>query len=93
MIELRGKYNTAKVFTDIIDSSTIGQITALLNQEFVQDAQIRIMPDCHAGAGCVVGTTITLKDKVVLNILDAVVSMILSLFSVRPSRDTFRVAS
>ncbi len=65
MIELRGKYNTAKVFTDIIDSSTIGQITALLNQEFVQDAQIRIMPDCHAGAGCVVGTTITLKDRVV----------------------------
>lgn len=65
MIELRGKYNTAKVFTDIIDSSTIGQITALLNQEFVQGAQIRIMPDCHAGAGCVVGTTITLKDKVV----------------------------
>lgn len=65
MIELRGKYNTAKVFTDIIDSSTIGQITALLNREFVQDAQIRIMPDCHAGAGCVVGTTITLKDEVV----------------------------
>lgn len=65
MIELRGKYNTAKVFTDIIDSSTIGQITTLLNQEFVQNAQVRIMPDCHAGVGCVVGTTITLKDKVV----------------------------
>lgn len=65
MIELRGKYNTAKVFTDVIDSSTIGQVTALLNQEFVKNSQIRIMPDCHAGAGCVVGTTIQLDNKVV----------------------------
>lgn len=65
MIELRGKYNTAKVFTDVIDSSTIGQVTALLNQEFVQNLQIRIMPDCHAGVGCVVGTTMQLDNKVV----------------------------
>lgn len=65
MIELRGKYNTAKVFTDIIDNSTIGQIIALLNQPFVENSQIRIMPDCHAGAGCVIGTTLTLDNKVV----------------------------
>ena len=67
-IELNGKYNTAKVFTDNIDSETISQVIELLNQEFIKDSQIRIMPDCHAGKGCVVGTTMTLKDKVVANL-------------------------
>ena len=62
-----GKYNTAKVFTDNIDSETISQVIELLNQPFVKDNQIRIMPDCHAGKGCVVGTTMTIKDKVVCN--------------------------
>ena len=69
MIELRGKYNTAKVFTDNIDSATIGQVTALLNQESIKDTQIRIMPDCHSGAGCVIGTTMTIKDKVIPNLV------------------------
>ena len=69
MIELKGKYNTAKVFTDNIDSETIGQVTSLLNQEFLKDSQVRIMPDCHSGKGCVIGTTMTLKDKVVPNLV------------------------
>lgn len=69
MIPLEGKYNTAKVFTDNIDQATISQIIELLNQEFVAENQIRIMPDCHAGKGCVVGTTMTLKDKVVPNLV------------------------
>ena len=65
MIELIGKYNKTKVFTDNIDSETISQIISLLNQPFVENQQLRIMPDCHAGMGCVVGTTMTLKDKVI----------------------------
>lgn len=69
MIELHGKYNTAKVFTDNIDSETISQVIQLLNQPFISDNTIRIMPDCHAGAGCVVGTTMTLTDKVVPNLV------------------------
>ena len=69
MIELKGKHNTAKVFTDNIDSATIGQVTALLNQESILDSKIRIMPDTHAGAGCVIGTTMTLKDKVIPNLV------------------------
>lgn len=69
MLELRGKYNTAKVFTNNIENSAISQLTALLNQEFVKDSQIRIMPDCHSGSGCVIGTTMTLKDKVVPNLV------------------------
>lgn len=69
MIELRGKANMAKVFTDYVDSETIGQIITLLNQDFVASSKIRIMPDCHAGAGCVIGTTMTLHDKVVPNLV------------------------
>lgn len=69
MLELHGKYNKAKVYTDVIDSSAVGLLTALLNQESMKDSQIRIMPDVHAGKGCVIGTTMTIKDKVIPNIV------------------------
>ena len=69
MFELTGKYNTCKVFTDNTDNETISQLSLLLNQEFVKDLTIRIMSDCHAGKGCVIGTTMTLKDKVVPNLV------------------------
>lgn len=69
MIELKAKFNNAKVFTDNIDAETISQIMLLLNQEFVKDNKIRIMPDTHAGSGCVIGTTMTIKDKIVPNLV------------------------
>lgn len=69
MIELKGKYSTSKVFTDNIDSATISQIINLCNQDFTYGCKIRIMPDCHAGAGCVIGFTADLGDKVVPNIV------------------------
>jgi len=69
MIELQGKYNTAKVFTDNIENEAISQIINLLNQEFVSGSRIRIMPDTHAGAGCTIGTTMTITDKIVPNLV------------------------
>ncbi|MCD3216888.1 RtcB family protein [Clostridium botulinum C] len=69
MIELQGKYNKAKVFTDNIENSAVSQIIELCNQEFISGSNIRIMPDVHAGAGCTIGTTMTLKDKVVCNLV------------------------
>lgn len=66
---ISGKYNSAKVFTDRIDDTCIGQIQGLLDQEAFQEAQIRIMPDCHAGAGCVIGFTADLGDKIIPNIV------------------------
>jgi tRNA-splicing ligase RtcB len=69
MIELQGKYNKAIVYTDNIDDQTISQVIELCNQSFVSDSQIRIMPDTHAGAGCVIGTTLTVKDKIVPNLV------------------------
>lgn len=69
MIELKGKYNTAKVFTDNIEQTAISQIVDLCNQEFISGSKIRIMPDAHAGAGCTIGTTMTITDKVVPNLV------------------------
>ena len=65
MQEIKGKYNTAKVFTDNVDNETIKQIITLCNEKFTEGNKIRIMPDCHAGKGCTIGTTIEIKDKVV----------------------------
>ena len=65
MLILNGKYNTAKVFTDVIEEKAISQIISLLNQPMSQGQQIRIMPDVHAGAGCTIGTTMTITDKAV----------------------------
>mgnify|MGYP000930288867 CR=1 FL=1 len=69
MIEIKGKYNTAKVFTDNLESEAMAQILELCNQEFVKDSIIRIMPDAHAGAGCTIGTTMTISDKIVPNLV------------------------
>lgn len=69
MIELNGKYNTAKVYIDTLDNPTMSQIITMCNQEKFKDSQIRIMPDCHAGTGCTVGTTMTIKDAVIPNLV------------------------
>lgn len=64
MFEIKGKYNIAKVFANKVDSETISQITALCNQQWLEGCNIAIQADTHAGKGCTIGTTITLKDKV-----------------------------
>jgi RNA-splicing ligase RtcB len=68
-MEIKGKFNTAVIYADIIGENTISQVFELINQEFTVDSKIRIMPDCHAGVGCVIGTTMTIKDKVVPNLV------------------------
>jgi RNA-splicing ligase RtcB len=68
-MNIQGKYNIAKVFTENIEEQAINQIKELLDQEFIKDLKIRIMPDAHAGAGCVIGTTMTIKDKIVPNLV------------------------
>ena len=69
MIEVQGKYNNAKIFTDVVDSTSIAQVLELCNQEFTAGSHIRMMPDIHAGAGCTIGTTMTITDKVVPNLV------------------------
>ena len=69
MIEIRGKHNTAKVFTNVVDEVSIEQIRRLCDQEFAAGSKIRLMPDVHAGAGCTIGTTMTITDKIVPNLV------------------------
>ncbi len=69
MQEVKGKYNTAKVFTDVVDEKSLRQIKGLCDQEFTSGAKIRLMPDVHAGAGCTIGTTMTIKDKICPNLV------------------------
>lgn len=66
---VEGKYNTAKVFTDVVEEKSLQQIKTLCDQEFTSGAKIRLMPDVHAGAGCTIGTTMTIKDKIVPNLV------------------------
>lgn len=69
MIIIEGKYNIAKVFTDVVEETALSQIKTLCDQEFVKDSKLRIMPDVHAGAGCTIGTTMTIRDKIVPNLV------------------------
>ncbi len=69
MQEVKGKYNTAKIYTDVVDEKSLQQIKTLCDQEFTSGARIRLMPDVHAGAGCTIGTTMTIKDKIVPNLV------------------------
>ena len=66
---VEGKHNTAKVYTDVVDEKSLQQIKILCDQEFTSGAKIRLMPDVHAGAGCTIGTTMTIKDKIVPNLV------------------------
>lgn len=65
MFEVEGDKNTAKVMAKNIEKGAITQIKNLCDQDFAKDSKIRLMPDAHAGAGCVVGTTMTITDKIV----------------------------
>lgn len=69
MIEINGKYCTAKIFTDEVEENAAEQIKTLCDQSFTENCKIRIMPDVHAGAGCVIGFTADLGKKVIPNIV------------------------
>ena len=69
MLELHGKYASAKIFTDVVDENSTAQVTSLLNQPYAEGSRIRMMPDIHAGAGCTIGTTMTIKDKICPNLV------------------------
>ena len=69
MLEIRGKVNTALCFARVIEDEAIEQIRRMCDYEFTAGSRIRIMPDVHAGKGCTIGTTMTVIDKAVPNIV------------------------
>ena len=69
MFELKGSCATALCYANIVEQEAISQILRMCNHEFTAGSRIRIMPDVHAGKGCTIGTTMTVTDKVVPNIV------------------------
>ena len=69
MLEIRGKVNTAVCFATVIEEEAVEQIRRMCDYPIAEGSRIRIMPDVHAGKGCTVGTTMTITDKVVPNIV------------------------
>ena len=90
MIEVKGKFNTAKIFTDVIDNASLGQVKSLCDQEFAAGSKIRMMPDIHAGAGCTVGATMTIKDKVVPNLVGVDIGCGMEIVKIRETRMIFQ---
>ena len=58
-----------KVYAKTIEDEALEQINTLLSQDAFKDCKVRIMPDVHAGKGCVIGFTADLGDKVIPNIV------------------------
>ena len=69
MLEIKGKVNTAIAYANVIEDEAIEQIRRMCDYSFTEGSKIRIMPDVHAGVGCTIGTTMTIKDKVVPNVV------------------------
>lgn len=67
MVTIEG--HNVKVFADNVDAAAVEQIRSLVSLSAFADKKIRIMPDVHAGAGCVIGFTGDLGDKVIPNIV------------------------
>ena len=79
-LEVKGKYNSAIVMTDQIEDECVGQLVTLCSQEIFKDSKICIMPDCHAGKGCVVGFTASIKDRIIPNLVGVDISCSISTY-------------
>jgi len=64
MIEVTGKYGTAKIFNDYVEESALQQVHGVMNHVISKDAHVRFMSDIHAGMGSTIGTTMIMNDKV-----------------------------
>ncbi len=69
MLEIKGKVNTALCYAKVVEDEAIEQIRRMCDYEFTAGSKIRIMPDVHAGKGCTIGTTMTITDKCVPNVV------------------------
>ena len=69
MLEIKGKVNTAICYAKVIEDEAIEQIRRMCDYPLTEGSKIRIMPDVHAGKGCTIGTTMTVVDKAVPNVV------------------------
>lgn len=68
-MEFNSKYGKINIFAQTIEQEAISQIIQMANSPVGENAHIRIMPDAHAGAGCTIGTTMKITDKVCPNLV------------------------
>ena len=68
-IEIKGKVNTAICYAKVVEDEAIEQIRRMCDYQMTEGSKIRIMPDVHSGKGCTIGTTMTVVDKVVPNVV------------------------
>lgn len=68
-IEIKGRVNTAICYAKIVEDEAIEQIRRMCDYIITEGSKIRIMPDVHAGKGCTIGTTMTIHERVVPNIV------------------------
>lgn len=66
---IKRKTSDIKIYAKTIEETALKQIEELGNFAPYLNSKIRIMPDCHAGAGCTIGTTMTIKDKITPNLV------------------------
>lgn len=69
MFDINTKYGIVKVYAETIEQEAVGQITQMANSPLGENSHIRIMPDAHAGAGCTIGTTMQITNKVCPNLV------------------------
>ena len=69
VLEIKGKVNTAICYARVVEDEAIEQIRRMCDYRMTEGSKIRIMPDVHAGKGCTIGTTMTITDKVVPNVV------------------------
>jgi RNA-splicing ligase RtcB len=69
VLEIKGKVNTAICYARVVEDEAIEQIRRMCDYSMTEGSKIRIMPDVHAGKGCTIGTTMTIKDKAVPNVV------------------------
>ncbi len=69
MMEIKGKVNTAICYARVIEDEAIEQIRRMCDYPMTEGSRVRIMPDVHAGKGCTIGTTMTITDKAVPNVV------------------------
>lgn len=68
-IEIKGKVNTALCYAKVVEDEAVEQIRRMCDYAMTEGSKIRIMPDVHAGKGCTIGTTMTIIDKAVPNVV------------------------
>lgn len=69
MFDLNSKHGDVTIYADTIEQDAISQVLAMANSPLGENAHIRIMPDAHKGASCVIGTTMLVTDKVCVNLV------------------------